>query len=390
MIQVEKVRNLYPFLRITNYTRTMKISKSTLETSMLNASKIIKPNVLPILENALVECSPEGIVVTASSGSVFLKQKLNDAVSENNFSFCVPPKMIADTLSSLPDQDIVLKCNDENYALTMSAIQGRYKINSENPVDFTRQEITGEPVFSIPSGNLRKMLQHTVYACSSDSLRPAMTGVLFRARGGELLAVATDGYKLVEYKYPVAIAEEFTDAVVPRSALTILLAMLPKEDQLVNVYVMNNRLIGFKFGNIELGSVLVAESFPNYEGLISDSLVYKKVAKLNRMEILSSLNRLNIFANDDKAVRFDILPEGEVKMNSNNALDFSAEERLKAECSDSEASYIGFSAKYLMEILRALEGEEVHIKYESHNNKAFIMDPASINETALIMPCMLH
>ena len=51
----------------------------------------------------------------------------------------------------------------------------------------------------INSQYLLEGINNTVFATSSDELRPAMTGVYFQIENNKLVCVATDAHKLVKF-----------------------------------------------------------------------------------------------------------------------------------------------------------------------------------------------
>lgn len=101
----------------------------------------------------------------------------------------------------------------------------------------------------ISSEVLARAVNNTIFATSSDELRPAMTGVYVNLGEKNTTFVATDGHRLVRYRRTDIKLDNGNSIIIPRKALNLLKATLPTENTDVRIdFNMSNAF--FKFGNI--------------------------------------------------------------------------------------------------------------------------------------------
>jgi DNA polymerase-3 subunit beta len=135
----------------------------------------------------------------------------------------------------------------------------------------------------------------------------------------------------------------------------------------------------------------VDERFPDYENAIPSN--NPNVLHISRVELLSSLRRISIYANRaTNQVRLRITPT-ELFISAED-LDFSneANERLICEY-EGEEMEIGFNARFLIEMLSNLTAHDVTIELSAPNRAGLIVPrEKEDNEDVLmlVMPVMLN
>jgi len=136
---------------------------------------------------------------------------------------------------------------------------------------------------------------------------------------------------------------------------------------------------------------LIDERYPDYENVIpADN---DNIMTINRMEFLSSLKRIAIYANKTtNQVKLKIT--GSELQISAEDLDFSNEANERLSCEhDGEDIVIGFNARFLIEMLSNIESLEVLLKL-SESNRAGLIVPKEQGDgedlLMLVMPVMLN
>jgi DNA polymerase-3 subunit beta len=213
---------------------------------------------------------------------------------------------------------------------------------------------------------LSSAVSNTIFATSSDELRPAMTGVYINLSDTNTTFVATDGHRLIRYRRVDVASSSPASLIIPRKALNLLKSTLPSENVPVSVE-FNQSNAYFKFNNIKMICRLIDERFPDY--------------------------RIAIYANKTThQVRLKLT--GSELMISAEDLDFSNEANERLSCEhDGEDIEIGFNAKFLVEMLNNLSCKEVSLKFSAPNRAGLIL-PAEQDENEdilmLVMPVMLN
>ncbi len=346
--------------------------------------------VLPILENFLFEIKENVLTISATDLQTSMTTSL-PVESKEEGKIAIPSKILMETLKTLPDQPIAFTIDDNTFAIEISAGDGKYKLSGENGEDFPKIPVVeNASSVNLPASVLAEAINKTIFAVSNDELRPAMTGVFCQLTPQHLTFVSTDAHKLVRYRRMDAKADSSASFILPKKALTLLKSSLPSDD--VNVSVeYNSTSAFFKFGNINLICRLIDERYPDYEGVIPQNNTNKLT--LDRALFLNSLRRVVIFANKTThQVRLRITGS-ELNISSED-IDFSNEAHERLSCQyEGDDMEIGFNAKFLIEMLNNLSGEEVTIEM-STPNRAGLLFPQTNDDKEdvlmLVMPVMLN
>ncbi len=367
------------------------VSSSALLKQLSAINGVITTNpVVPILENFLFEIDEGLLTVTASDLQTSMITSLEVEAKESG-SIAVPAKILLETLKNLPEQPVTFSIDKETYSIEINSDNGRYKLAGENATDFPKvPSVTDGNSIDLSSDILGKAISNTIFATSSDELRPAMTGVYLSLNDSSTTFVATDGHRLIRYRRVDVVSDMDHVMIIPRKALNLLKSTLPADNTTVRLeYNVSNAY--FKFNQIQMICRLIDERYPDYENVIPADNSNKIV--IDRLELLSSLKRIAIYANKTThQVRFKVT--GSELLISAEDLDFSneASERLSCE-HDGEDIEIGFNARFLLEMLGNIVSKEITIQLSAPNRAGLILpNESDENEDILmlVMPVMLN
>jgi DNA polymerase-3 subunit beta len=358
----------------------------------LNAiSGVIAPNpIVPILENFLFEIDSDNLIITASDLQTSMITEL--AVdSKAKGSIAVPAKILVETLKNLPEQPVAFTVDEETYTIELSSDNGRYKLAGENATDFPKVPAVAKNYsVDISSEVLNRAISNTIFAASTDELRPAMTGIYAKFSDTNTTFVSTDGHRLVRYRRVDVTSEADTSIIIPRKALELLKKSLPSENTNVKLE-FNPSNAFFSFNSIKMICRLIDERFPDYENAIP--LENPNVLTIDRLELLTSLKRIDIYSNKTtNQVRLK-LAGSELQISAED-LDFSNEANERLACDyQGEDMEIGFNAKFIIQMLGNIDTRSVSL-HMSTPNRAGLITPAdgAKNEDILmlVMPVMLN
>ncbi|MBS1951121.1 MAG: DNA polymerase III beta subunit [Cytophagales bacterium] len=367
------------------------VNSSYLLKQLSNINGVITTNpVVPILENFLFEIEKSKLTVTASDLQTSMITEIN-VESKEKGSIAVPAKILLETLKNLPDQPVTFSVDESSYGIEINSDNGRYKLSGENATDFPKvPAVSNDFSANISTEVLARAINNTIFATSSDELRPAMTGVYVNLGEKNTTFVATDGHRLVRYRRTDIKSESGNTIIIPRKALNLLKATLPTENTDVSIdFNMSNAF--FRFGNIRMICRLIDERFPDYENVIPTSNPIKMT--ISRTDLLSSLRRISIYANKTThQVRLKIT--GSELQVSAEDLDFSNEANERLSCEhEGEDIEIGFNARFLIEMLSNLDTDQIKLNM-SASNKAGVIFPGEKDKgediLMLVMPVMLN
>lgn len=367
------------------------LSSAELKAQLQMISGAIGSNqMLPILEDFLFRIEGEQLTITATDLETTISTTIAVQADKNGL-VAIPAKILLDTLKALPEQMITLNVDEESFGVQITSAYGKYKLSGEDGNDYPRlPEPEDASVLEVPAKVLAKGIQKTLFATSSDDLRPAMTGVFFNTSHEGLTFVATDAHKLVRYLFKGVGENAGASFILPKKALNLLKNVLPAGDDLIKVSFTKANAF-FTYDNISLICRLIDARFPDYNAVIPNNNPNK--LNISKQDLQNSLKRIAIYAN--KTTNQVVLNIGEEKLNiSAQDLDFSNEADENLPCHyDGDDLKIGFNAKFLIEMLNVLDGDEVSLTLSTPSRPG-ILTPSVSNENEdllmLVMPVILH
>ena len=371
------------------------VSSSVLLKQLSAINGVVATNpIVPILENFLFKLEDDILTVTASDLQTTMITNIAVESSEKG-AIAIPAKLLLDTLRGLPEQPITFNVNTETFGTEILTDNGRYKLSGENPIDFPKiPTVNRSLTVELSSDALLSAINNTVFATSTDDLRPAMTGVYLQLTAESATFVATDGHRLIRYRRTDISSPSDSSMIIPRKALTLLKASLPEAAPVKAEFSQSNA--SFTFAGSPAGSTqmicrLIDERFPDFENAIPTN--NPNIMTIGRTDILNSLKRIMIYANrTTHQIRLSL--KTNALTISAEDLDYSNEANEKLLCDyDGDALEIGFNAKFLTEMLNNLSAKMLSFEMSAPNRAGLII-PADKEEDEdilmLVMPVMLN
>jgi DNA polymerase III subunit beta len=366
------------------------VSSSALLKQLQQISGVINTNtVLPILEDFLFEIEKNKLTVVATDLETVMKVSL-EAEAKETGKVCIPARILIDSLKNIAEQPLTFSI-DKNFGIEITSDNGKYKVMGENPDNFPKEPAPDETSsFTTTSSVLITAINKTLFAVSSDDLRPAMTGVYFEMDKKSLQFVATDAHRLVRYKRTDVSCPKTDSLIVPKKPLNLLKAALPdNEDEITLSYNSNHLFV--KHGTTQMSCRLIDARFPDYKVVIPVDNPYKLT--VNKNDFQGALRRVSIFSNKSTNQVVLNIQGSELQMMAQD-VDFSFEGNERMKCQyDGEDLSIAFNAKFLIEVLNASDSTEVKMEL-STPTKAGIIKPTEQDENEellmLVMPLMLN
>ena len=133
------------------------------------------------------------LTVVATDLETVMRVQL-DVEAKDSGKICIPAKILIDSLKNISDQPLTFNI-DKNFAIEITSDNGKYKVMGENPDNFPKEPSPDDTTsFTMISSALLTAINKTLFAVSSDDLRPAMTGVFFELDKKGIQFVATDAH----------------------------------------------------------------------------------------------------------------------------------------------------------------------------------------------------
>jgi DNA polymerase III subunit beta len=337
---------------------------------------------LPILANVLLEQKNGKLHVTATDLEMQITA-IADLEGKEGQATTVGARKLQDLLRALPD-DAQINLDATGSKMTVRAGRSRFNLQTLAATDYPRISVGQEQLQSLTLAqrDFRSLLRLAEFAMAQQDIRYYLNGMLLVVDNGSLQAVATDGHRLSWAS--LAIAGDFTRAevILPRKTVLELAKLLEDSDTPVTIDILANQA-RFRFANVELVSKVVDGKFPDYNRVIPTG--HGKRIELDRVTLLSALQRAAILSNEKfRGVRL-VLADGQLRIICTNSEQEEAEEELPVEYAG-ETLDIGFNITYLLDVLSNIGADTVHIAFGDSNSSALVTLPGRDDYKYVVMP----
>ena len=343
---------------------------------------------LPVLANVLLRTENAGLKLTATNLEIGINCWVPGKVTDEG-EITVPAKLLADLVSSLPNQRIDLLYSAKDRTLKVTCGGSKSSIKGIEADEFPVVAAIGDtPSTSAESRALRGALGEVVFAAASDESRPILTGVLTRLAGDTMTLAAADNYRIAVRSLPLAkpVSPEMT-IVVPARSYAELMRILPDAEAPIEITVTPNKSqVLFHVEGIDLVSRLIEGQFPNYEPIIPTEHTSRAV--IDREAFLAGARRASIFARDSaNIVKVELGGEaGDGISITAHAADIGdAADALEASV-EGQATTIAFNARYLIDVLSNLGADEAALELSGPLAPGVIRGVGKDDYVHVIMP----
>ncbi|NOS67507.1 MAG: DNA polymerase III subunit beta [Candidatus Peribacteraceae bacterium] len=384
----------------------MKFSCSTsdlLQSLQLVARAIGSQQALPILGNILIEAQGRRCTVSATDLELSIITSF-DAKIENEGSVTVPAKAILNFAQYNNDPEVlletsegtILKCTSQH---TKSSIAG--EAASEYP---TIAAVEKQTSFTLPLSPLLHALHLVTFSSTRTSLRPVLSGVYLRSEKNMVILVATDSYRLSEYKIAASVGTADIACIIPTKILEELKVMLSakkgkegkedmkkKKDEGVKdedvSIILSKQQIELQCGPTRLLSRLIDGKFPNYEQILPKETA--TTVHFSVQELTTAVKRMHYFAKEVNNNLTFHAGKGQTRVVTPQTPAGRDEALLTTEVSGKD-NKIALSSSYLLDFLGHLDSDSINMQMTDSTHPALFILPDEKNYLHLIMPLRMQ
>ncbi|MBI5642341.1 MAG: DNA polymerase III subunit beta [Deltaproteobacteria bacterium] len=346
-----------------------------------------KRNTMPILANVLLEAAPGKINIMATDLEVFIKDSSGADISETG-SVTVNARKLFEIVKELPSDTIDVTSGKDD-KLTIKAGKAKFNIMGLPSKDFpVFPAIDESKLETIESENLKDMIDKTSFAVSTDETRYNINGFLLEKDDSKIRMVATDGHRLafIEKEDIKAVpAREKEGVLLPRKGVMEMRKLLDEKEGNFQLGVTQKSAV-MKKDNTVISVRLLEGEFPDYKKVIPKDNNKEVIA--DRILLLSSLKRVSILSSDKiKGVKFSF-SKGKLVVSSSSPDIGEAVEEIDIQYGEEDIE-IAFNARYFIDMLEALEEDQVRVELKDSLSPGILKPFGSEEYTYIIMPMRL-
>jgi DNA polymerase III subunit beta len=347
------------------------IQKDYLVQSVQDVMKAVSSRTtIPILTGIKIVATEEGVTLTGSDSDISIESFIPNEEEGKEIvdiqkpgSVVLPARFFSEIVKKLP-KDIVELDVQSHFLTIIRSGKAEFNLNGLDAEEYPHlPQIEENNMFRLPTALLKNMIRQTVFAVSTSETRPILTGVNWKVDGKELTCIATDSHRLALRKATIETGNEATyNVVIPGKSLSEFSKILDDSHELVDIVITENQVL-FKTKHLLFFSRLLDGNYPDTSRLIpADS---KTDVILNVKEFLQSIDRASLLAREGRnnVVKLSTLDEGIVEISSNSPEIGKVIEEVQSQSISGEELKISFSAKYMLDALKALEGTDIKINF---------------------------
>ncbi|UOF91758.1 DNA polymerase III subunit beta [Fodinisporobacter ferrooxydans] len=374
------------------------IDRSHFLTAIQSVQKAISTKTtIPILTGIKLSVTEQGLKMTATDlqigiETIVQKEQNGETILQIHQlgSIVLTAKYLGEIVRKLPQATVDIEVK-QNYLTIIRSGTSEFNLHGLDAEEFPRlPQVTGNQVFSIPSDLLKDMIRQTVYAVSTEEIRPVLTGVVWSLKEGNLKFVATDSHRLASRKVQVEAPEEMQlfNIIVPGKSLLELGRLLSEDDTLVDIVVADNQVL-IHMGRTQFYSRLLEGQYPDTTRIIPNT--YKTAVQVKTKDLLDAVERAALIAkdNDNNVVRFNI-KQMIIDITSNSPDVGKVSETLKPIQVSGEDMIIACNAKYLIEALRVITSPEITVEFTGSMSPILLKPLDNPGYLTLVLPVRIY
>ena len=319
----------------------------------LAASASSTRSALPVLASIRLSAEGSTMSLLGCDGEMWAESTCS-ANTESPGAICVQRQLLGEIVNSLPDGDLLIEL--EGTSLLIRHDHSEFKMMAMPADEFPPiPDVGSESELTLPFGEFCRAVAGVQFACSDDSSRPVLTGVLFNYDGEVLTLVATDTHRLAVHKIHRGGIGSQLNVTVPSKALKAIRNMPLADDEDITVRFDDARLT-VDTGGSKVTSQLLNGQYPNWERVVPQE--HTRTWTLDKAEFQTNLRRALILAKDN-ANRVKFTGDGDMIIISSRSED-KGESKEEVPCVSKNGDLkIAFNGQYVMDALLAMDGDGV-------------------------------
>ena len=362
-----------------------------------------RKSTMPVLSNVLLAVDgPSALRISATDLYLAIAGKISAEVNKGG-SIAVPAKDLFERIKMMPDGPIHVATHD-NATTTLKAAgtARRYTLRGMPGDDFPPlpAPADGAPTLALEVEVLQQLISKTHFSISTDETRAHLNSALFEWDGDVVRMVTTDGHRLSKMEVKVTGRQASATMLIPLKAIQELrrlcdeaLAESPMKDAAKSTAGDANRpqlqitqsgsSAFFQSTGTTFSVKLVDAQFPPYAQVIPQNS--DKRIKVPRASFAEALRAVSIAASERTGGVKVTITKGTMRITSESPESGDGFDEVPVDYAGPDIT-IGFNAKYFLDVLGALEEDEVELGLSGELDPAVLRPVSDRQFLAVVMP----
>ena len=360
-----------------------KIKRLELLNALTKVSRAVSiKSPLPVLTGIKFDLREDELILTGSDSDITIQTSIQDHIDIiEPGSVVLSSKYILEIIKKIDSEDVHIFIVDRTLT-RIDVANSRFDLNGTSYIDYPRIDLNKTGVnLQMKSIDLKEAIEQTSFATSEKETRPVLTGVNFKAKDHVLECIATDSYRLAKRILNIDSDISF-NIIIPKKSL-IEISRIIEKDELIDLYVSDRKVL-FVFDHVLIQTRLIDGTFPDTSRLIPDSFDYSM--SIDSTSLLNSIDRASLLTNEQTNIVKLTMNQDTVILSSFSQEIGSVEENLSRAFYKGEPLKISFSARYLTDAIKSINGQKVRVLFTGEMKPFIIKDFEREDIIQLVLP----
>jgi DNA polymerase III subunit beta len=351
-----------------------------------------KKSAMPALANILLAAEGNSLRVAATDLYLSVSGQTHAEVATPG-SVAVPAKDLLERVKAMPEGPIQI-LSSEGAQTTLKAVGSprRYTLHGIPGSEFPQlpKPASDAPSLEIPVDKLSLLIARTYFSISSDETRPHVNSGLFEWAGDRVRLVSTDGHRLSKMELTVTGSSATATMLIPLKAIMELRRLADEakaeKDAGAVAITQSGPNAFFNIAGMQFSVKLVDAQFPPYQQVIP--ALSERSLRAPRLPLTDALKAVSLAASDRTGGVKLSVATNKLRITSESPESGNGFDELDVDYDGPELT-IGFNAKYFLDVLGAIDEEEVVLGVSGELDPAVVRPATESSDQsyiAVVMP----
>lgn len=355
-----------------------------------------KKSTMPVLGNVLLEVSGPNQMRLAATDLLLAVSGTIRADVDKGGAIALGARDLFERIRMMPEGQISI-VTTESSATTIRAVGSarRYTLHGIPGEEFPTLPApdAAAPVHELEVETLSNLIAATHFSISADETRLHLNSALFEWDGDRVRMVTTDGHRLSKMEVQVPGNHASATMLIPQKGVLELKRLCEEakadgnsEDGTALKMVQSGPNAFFELGGFMFSVKLVDAQFPPYQQVIPETS--ERAIRAPRLPLADALRAVSLAASDRTGGVKLTLDSGKMRFESESPESGEGFDEVPVEY-DGPNVTIGFNARYFLDVLSAIEDDEIILGVSGELDPA-VLRPATESTKqsylAVVMP----
>ena len=325
---------------------------------------------MSILQCILIDASGDTIKLVGNNMELGIETVIQGKIVEKG-KIALESRILQEIVRKLPENEITIT-TDDNLKAHITCEKAQFSIIGKPAEEFSvLPQIDHSDSIVLSQYTLKEVIKQTIFSISDNDNNPIMTGELLDINEDNLRVASLDGHRISIRNVKLKNVYSPKKVIVPGKTLSEISKIIGDDtDKNVSIFFTKNHIL-FEFDETLVLSRLIEGDYFNVDQMITRD--YETKVTIDRNSLLDCIDRSTLLVKegDKRPIIVNITDNNlELKINStqgsmNEDIDISKE---------GKDIMIGFNPKFVMDVLKVIDSDEVSMYMVNPKSPCFIRD----------------